>query len=381
VLLGAGTGSIALGAIGAAIVVATAVDVFLTIFNYDGFDFLATRFHHLYWKVLRTVDRPLPARLRHAALSIGSASMLPATVALWLGLEITGFALVYLPGLGDGSFKLNGADSSLGTAYYFSGGAISSLTFGDVLARSGLDRAVVDLETIVGLATFTLALGYVVTTFNVLGKLENLHGRVERHAERPGRPSSILRRHFRGGEPSDLPSYLQLLADDLEDYDQGLRRYPVVYYFHTRRADRSIPHVFDALGNLIALLHWGLPSDEPMSQDPFLAALLDGYVATVTRLQRTFVGPVPLRLPEPIGREQFAAAYAGREEDRGVRDFRDLERRARDAAGRDTDATGDVDEAYERYREWLPFAYRQRVVLDRVADALGYDPPRVAAES
>jgi hypothetical protein len=380
-LAGTSGGTLALGVAGAVIAGVAIVDLFFTLFNYDGFTFLSRRFQRALWNAIRTLASPLPGGIRHPALSVGSAWLLPATVALWLGLEITGFALVYLPGLGDGSFKLNGADSSLGTAYYFSGGAISSLTFGDVLARSGLDRAVVDLETIVGLATFTLALGYVVTTFNVLGKLENLHGRVERHAERPGRPSSILRRHFRGGEPSDLPSYLQLLADDLEAYDQGLRRYPVVYYFHTRRADRSIPHVFDALGNLIALLHWGLPSDEPMSQDPFLAALLDGYVATVTRLQRTFVGPVPLRLPEPIGREQFAAAYAGREEDRGVRDFRDLERRARDAAGRDTDATGDVDEAYERYREWLPFAYRQRVVLDRVADALGYDPPRVAAES
>jgi hypothetical protein len=31
--------------------------------------------------------------------------------------------------------------------------------------------------------------------------------------------------------------------------------------------------------------------------------------------------------------------------------------------------------AYGASREWLPFAYRKRVVLSRVADALGYDHP------
>jgi hypothetical protein len=28
--------------------------------------------------------------------------------------------------------------------------------------------------------------------------------------------------------------------------------------------------------------------------------------------------------------------------------------------------------AYDRYRDWLPFGYRQRVVMTRIADAPGY---------
>lgn len=64
---------------------------------------------------------------------------------------------MYEPGLAGGAFVLRGAGHSLGTAFYLSGGAISSLTFGDVTPRGGLDRALVDLATIVGLTTFTLA--------------------------------------------------------------------------------------------------------------------------------------------------------------------------------------------------------------------------------
>jgi hypothetical protein len=293
--------------------------------------------------------------------------MLPATVGLWLGLEITGFALMYQHGLANGSFTLHAASKSLGTAFYLSGSVISTLTFGDVVPRANLDRALADLESIFGVATFTLALGYVVTTFGVLGSLENLHGRVRRHSEDPERPSSILARHFHGGVPSDLPSYLQELADDLESYDQGLRRYPVVYYFHTRRTRRSIPHVFAALGDLIAMLRFGLPNGEPMTHDPFLAALLDGYEQTLDRLRRSFVGPDPIKPPEPLSRERFEAGG-----DDWVAEFRRLERSARTAAGLDD---ADEETAYERYRSWFPFGYLQRVVLDRVADRLGYEPP------
>jgi hypothetical protein len=351
--------TVALDACGALLLVLTVGDMFLTIFNYDGYTTLTTVFHRGWWRIARTLTTPLPTGARHVALSVASASMLPATVALWLGLEITGFALLFDSGLRSGSYALNGASTSIGTAFYLSAGAISSLTFGDVVARGAAERALVDLETIVGLATFTLALGYVVTAFGALGKLENLHGRVRRHAEDLDRPESIIRRHFQGGSTSNLPAFLQALSDDLESYDQGLRRYPVVYYFHTRRLHRSIPQVFSAIGDLVALLRWGLPAAEPIVSDPYLAALHDGFAQTLERLRHSFVGPVPLRPPEP-GPSSAEA-------------FRTLQRRAHDAAG--DGAPPDVERANGRYREWLEFAHRQDVVLRRVAGRLGYDEP------
>jgi hypothetical protein len=364
-------------AAGALIVVSAAFDLFLTVFNYDGFTFIAGRVHRVLWRVIRLTSRLLPSRLRPPWLSIGSASMLPATVALWLGLEITGFALLLHPGLEAGAFRLTHANTGLGTAFYLSAGAISSLTFGDVTATHGFERALIDMETILGLATFTLALGYVVTTFGVLGALENLHGRVRRHAEDPEQPSSILARHFHGGQTGDLPSFLQALGDDLESYDQGLRRYPVVYYFHTRRTYRSVPHVFSTLGYMLTLLRWGLPPDEPMTKDPFLSALLSGYSRTLDRLRRSFVGPDPIDPPEPLSRERFATAYDAPGSDIWVDGFRKLQERARAAAGIE-ETRADRDTTYESYTEWLPFAYARRAVLDRVADRLGYERPTPA---
>lgn len=183
-------GLIVAGVAGVVLFAVTLADVFVTIFNYDGFTFIAARFHRLLWRALRVSTSRLPARARAAVLSLGSAAMLPATLILWLALEISAFALIYWPGLAGGRFRLSGhLPPQIGMAYYFSAGDITSLTFGDVVARSGLYRAVVDVETAVGLATVSLAVTYVLTAFDALGSLDRLHGRsAGRRPSRTARP-------------------------------------------------------------------------------------------------------------------------------------------------------------------------------------------------
>jgi hypothetical protein len=56
-----------------------------------------------------------------------------------------------------------------------------------------------------------------------------------------------------------------------------------------------------------------------------------------------------------------------------VTSFRELQDTARTSAGIEVSDRADLDEAYEQYREWLPFANRNRIVLSRIADALGYE--------
>lgn len=373
---GPSAGDLGIGAAGAAIALAALLDLFVTVFNYDGFSFLANRLHGVLWKAMRTLARPLPSGARHTVLSLGSAAMLPATYMLWLGLLITGFAMMFYAGLRAHGF-VSQAGRGIGTAFYLSAGDITSLTFGDVTPRSGLMRALVVLETVIGLTTFTLALGYVVTTFDVLRTLDGLHAIVRRHADDPAKPSSILARHFRGGQPTELPSVLESITEKLEDYDQGLRRYPVVYYFHTRRLTRSIPSVFASLGRLAALLRWGLPADEPMTEDPLLVALIDEYGTTIERLQRSFVGPPDLHPPDPLPPEEFVRQY-GAAADSGaanedVAAFHELQQAARSSAGI-TDSNGaHPRQTYHQYIAWLPFAYRNRVILGRIANALGYE--------
>src|SRR5579859_7329312 len=140
-------GLITAGVIGGIVLLAVLTDVFVTIFNYDGFSFLTARCHRVLWSGMRGLASALPGRGGDALLRFGSAALLPATLVGWLAAEITAFALIYLPGLAGGSFRLSDQlRPGIGTAYYFSAGDITSLTFGDVVARSGLYRALADLE-------------------------------------------------------------------------------------------------------------------------------------------------------------------------------------------------------------------------------------------
>jgi hypothetical protein len=300
--------------------------------------------------------------------------MLPATLVIWLALEISAFAMMYLPGMAGGYFRLGGPlRGGIGTAYYFSAGDISSLTFGNVVARNGIFGALAEVETVIGLATVGLAVTYVLAALDALASLNRLHGRVRRQATEPNCPASIVARYYHGGQPEELSSLLQAFTEDLEEYDQRLRRYPVVFYVHTRRVERSVPRVFAALGDLVELIRWGLPPRQPLTTHPYLLALGDEYTTTVRRLQRSFVGP-PRDPPScPLPPQDFWREYhADRPADRHVRAFRSLQEQAGHNSGLGADPCGLEARTYERYREWLPFHCRRRAFIDRVTVALGY---------
>jgi hypothetical protein len=372
-------GLIAVGVLGAVVLLVTLADVFVTVFNYDGFTFLAARFHRIIWRGLRGGTSRLPAPARTSLLSLGSAAMLPATLVFWLVLEVSAFALMYLPGLAAGGFRLSDQlRPQIGTAYYLSAGDITSLTFGDVVPRSGLYQAVTEAETAVGLATVGLAVTYILTAFDTLASLNKLHGRVRRQATEPNRPATIVARYFHGGQPSELVNVLQAFTEDLENYDQGLRRYPIAFYFHTRRPERSIPRIFAALGDLIELTRWGLRADQPLTHHPDLLALADEYTTTVRRLQTSFVGPEDDNPPAPLPEDVFWQHYCqDQPADEYVLAFRSLGEEAERASGLASDPRSPGAQTYQRYREWLPFHHRRRALIDRVTAALGY--PQAAA--
>lgn len=368
-----GAVGMAVGVAGGAVLVIAAIDLFITVFNYDGFNFLASRLHGLLWAVVRTSSRPLPQTKRAGYLSVGSAGMLPFTLLWWLGLEVTGFALMYLPGLASGEFAAqNRTLLGAGGAFYLSAGDLTSLTFGDLVARSAVYRALLDLETVIGLATFTIGLTYVIAAFEALGTLNRLHGRVRRHAISPNQPASILARHFLRGRAEGISSLVQSLVEDLASYEDALRRYPVVFYFHTRQAERSIPMIYAALGQLIELLRFGLPRSEDITQDPYVLALEDQYTITGERLLRSFVGPPPASAEQQIAPHRFAAAYAAHQGS-GVRAFASLRAEAAEATGLTLSDDPASPELYQQYVEWETFHTRRDAVEQRLRRALCYD--------
>jgi hypothetical protein len=348
-------GSIAIGACGGALLLLTLADLLATVFAYDGFTLWTPHFQGLLWRGGRAVTAAMPRAGRDGILSLLSASLVPLTMVMWLALETASFAMVYIPGLRSGAFTIShGAYTGVDAAFYFAGGDLTSLTFGDFVPRSDFYRAMVDVETMIGLATFTLGLTYVLTAFGAMEKLSDLHSRVRRNAMEPNRPETILHRVYHYGDQDRLASFLQATTDELDAYDEALRRFPVAFYFHTRRLERSTPRIFSALGELIELVRWGMPADDPVTRDPALLALVDTYCVTIDRLKRSFVGPAHIdTAPPPPGvSAEFAAMQA----------------KARTATG--LRPASEIDS--EQLTQWSEFHAHRLAVIDRVSDALGY---------
>lgn len=260
-------------AVGFVLIVLGLADVFLTVLNYDGFSFLASRLYRYAWTATRTVARFLPKRPAGALLSVAAPAMLPATVALWVALEVVGLALVYQVGMVDGAFTPPADHNpSFGQALYLSGVTIATLGYGDITPQAPLYKALTVAQSLTGFAILTLTISYVFGAFGVLNRLTLLSDTLRHHAADPADPGSILDRHVVRGEHRGLQALLESAHDGLESYDEGLRRYPIVYYFRPRQLTRCMPYVFAVLSYLVAALRWGLPGGHPLGQDPWLLA-------------------------------------------------------------------------------------------------------------
>jgi hypothetical protein len=79
--------------LGALLVALGLVDVFLTVLHYDGSSLLGPRVNRGTWWAVRTATAPLPRRWRSYLRCLGAPLMIPVALAVWLSLEVVGFAL------------------------------------------------------------------------------------------------------------------------------------------------------------------------------------------------------------------------------------------------------------------------------------------------
>ena len=361
--------------IGISLILAGIADVFLTVLHPDGFGFLSSRLYSGLFRSVLLLTRPLPRRLRALGLSLAAPLMVPVTITVWIVLVLVGYAFVYYAGMGGGSFNFSnpGLEPSFGEALYVSGTAISTLGFGDVTPASGPYQALAISEALIGFGILTLAISYVVGIYGVLQQLGVTAAGLLHQAEDTAEPLSILRPHFPDGEPRDIESRVVTHHRSLVEIYEGLRRYPIVYYYHSRRAYRSLPYIFRMLGGVIGALRWGFPSGHPASQAPWLPALHTGLDMLISYVDERFLSEHLEKAPAPVSFETFKAALEDDEEpsDPWLARFLEMQRYAHALVR--LEEPPDPKESYERYEEWLPFAHRNRDFFEASARDLGYE--------
>jgi hypothetical protein len=356
------------------------LDVFFTVLHYDGFGFLSSRLYRRLFDVVCLLTGPLPRKYRALGLSMAAPLMVPVTITVWIFLVSAGYALVYYAGM-DGesfSFSSSGLAPSFMEAFYFSGVTIATLGLGDVTPLSGPYQAIAVSEALVGFGILTLSISYVIGVYGVLQRLGVLTAGLYHQAQDTNDPLSILVPHFPEGRHRGLETHVMSLHRDLVEVYEGMRRYPIVYYNHSRRAYRSLPFAFRMIGGMAGALRWGLPENHPGSQTPWLPTLIIGLDTLIDYLDEFFLSEHLEEASDPVPFETFEAALERAKEpsDPWLDRFVQIQSFMREIAH--LEDRPDPDEAYERYKKWLPFAHRNRSFFEASARDLGYELDELA---
>ena len=350
------------------------LDVFFTVLHYDGFGFLSSRLYRRVFDAVCFLTGPLPRKSRALGLSMAAPLMVPITITVWIFLVSAGYALVYFAGMGAEtfSFSSSGLAPSLMEAFYFSGVTIATLGLGDVTPLSGPYQAIAVSEALVGFGILTLSVSYVVGVYGVLQRLGILTAGLYHQAQDTNDPLTILVPHFPEGQHRGLESHVMSLHRDLVEVYEGLRRYPLVYYYHSRRAYRSLPFAFRMIGGMAGALRWGLPKSHPGSQTPWLPTLIIALGTLIDYMDELFLSEHLEEAPDPVPFETFEAALERAKEpvDPWLDRFLQIQSSMHDMVH--LEDRPDAGEAYERYVKWLPFAHRSRAFFEASAKDLGY---------
>jgi hypothetical protein len=306
--------------------------------------------------------------------------MVPVTITVWIFLVSLGYALIFYAGMEARTFSFSGAglEPSFMEALYFSGVSIATLGLGDVTPLSGPYQAIAVSEALVGFGILTLSISYVIGVYGVLQRLGVLTAGLYHQAQDTNDPLSILVPHFPEGQPRGLEAHVMSLHRDLVEVYEGMRRYPIVYYYHSRRAYRSLPFAFRMIGGMAGALRWGLPKNHPGSQTPWLPTLIIGLDTLIDYLDEFFLSEHLEEAPDPVPFETFEAALERAKEpsDPWLDRFVQIQSFMREIVHLEDRPA--PDEAYERYKHWLPFAHRNRSFFEASAKDLGYELDELA---
>ncbi|MEU2600514.1 FUSC family protein [Streptomyces hirsutus] len=360
-------------ALGIVVLGAGLVDLFLTSLDYDEAGFLATPLCALQWRVMRRATRRMPRRWRPAALRQATGLQIAVSLLIWLLCVVLGFGFIYYGLTPDSGFSYDGRGLGPGmfSALYLSAAQLATVGTSQVTPETGVLRTLTILETLSGLVLVALALTFLLGVYQVVRDLSALSSKLF-HVAGTEDPVAGLAPYFPQGQATGLDGYLESMHDSFSSYTDGLRLHHIAYYFQSGRDHFSLPYALNRLGGIIATLRWGLPAGHPAAQQPLLTPLtlhftrFADYLHQQLRWQSTDV-------PEAVAFDAFAAAYPdGRSADRWVNRFLWMDREMAELAA--LDGAEDAHRAYQRYQQWLPFAFRAQQLAAAVGRDLDYQP-------
>lgn len=205
------------------LVVAIALrDIFHTLWHPSGFGSIAGTTFRMVWFLSR---HALPRGKRSLA---GPTGVL-VTVAVWTGLVVAGWVLVYWPHMPEGFYfgsPLKPQDSSdFLAALYFSLVTVATLGFGDITPADPVLRLLTPLQALLGFVLLTAAISWVLQIYPALGRRRALARRL--NILRAREAAGVLAT----GDPAVASRVLDSVTAGVIEAETDFLQYAESYYF------------------------------------------------------------------------------------------------------------------------------------------------------
>ncbi|UPO77896.1 FUSC family protein [Arthrobacter sp. Helios] len=248
------------------------------------------------------------------------------------------------------------------------------------------------VETITGVVLVSLILTFLLGTYGVISNLRALSEQFFSAGGGVGEPIASLEPYFPHGKARGLDSHLQSISESFSSYSNGIRLHHAAYYFQSGRDTFSLPYSIRMMGGVIGGLRWGLPGSNAVTQAPALLPLTQQF-EQFEDYMHPLLNWTSSAVPETVELKEFRRMIALDAQrhavqpvrkaprwhtadddglDRWVREFAKVNREM--SALVHGEALVNIEEAYQRYMAWLPFAYRAQQFTAAVSRDLDYQP-------
>ncbi|HKP73684.1 MAG TPA: potassium channel family protein [Pyrinomonadaceae bacterium] len=253
-----------LTASGVVLLLFVAYDVYATILDASGrAGPLSALLNRSVWAAVRGLAFRLTRPRRHRLLNTVGPLLLPALLVVYLLLLVSGFALIYLPRMpAQFSIISTTVGSRLAESFYFSGVTLVTIGYGDITPRTMLVRFVALVEGGSGFALISLAVTYLITVYNALGRVRVIALSFYHQAEEGADVAGFIAHHFVGGRFYGFESVLRMAARDIHELQESHAEHPVIHYFHPVAVHKSLPRIFFIVLETCAVINSCLDEDE-----------------------------------------------------------------------------------------------------------------------
>lgn len=366
-------------ALGCAVLIITFIDTFLAVMNYDEDGLFVNRIARGQWIVLRSFTRRITRRWRPVALRQVTGILIVSVIFSWIAGLVLGFALIYLGLIGLGHFQLSsGVANDFQGALYLSIGQFSTVGADNISPAGGWINVIPVLEALSSVVLLSFIIAFLSNVFGVIQLLRSLCADFFRTGPGVGSPTEALGPYFANGEPRDLDRHLGELVDDFNLYCDSLRQHHAAYHFQSGDDQFSLPFALYMTSGVLGALRWGLPTRHAATGSPsivHLAEAFDGFRERRYRKMKWQTAPVPAPLAQDEFTQQLTlfrtAGSRGGLDPMSVRFFVMNDEMA---ALIQQPSLADLDDAYQRYVQWLPFAHRSQQFVGDVSRDLDFQP-------